>query len=903
MIALLCVHVAGIPAFGLVRGYSLAHSILEALPVAAAIVLAAYGRLYRRLRAAAATLGVMTSSAVLVHLSGGVIEMHFHFFVMLSIIALYNDWFPFLLAVAYVVVHHGVIGVLFPEDVYNHPAAINNPWRWALIHGVFVLGASVAGLVAWRVAEEARARVELILNSAGDGIFGLSREGVVTFVNPAAVALLGSRAEDLIGRPVHELVHHSADGSRHSPTECPLLAWPQDGKEPTVRADVFWRRDGASFPVQFSATPTREDREAIGAVVSFTDVTESKRAERELRRSQTQLAQAQRIAHIGSWEWDIRAHRVEWSDELYRIFGVKQDDLGQTYESFVAAVHPDDAELVEERVRAALSDRKPFEFDHRIVRPDGTVRVLRAIGKVIVDDSGEATRLIGVMQDVTEQREVERIKDEFTSLVSHELRTPLTSIRGALGLLAGGVFGTLSPKGQRMLDIAVANSDRLVRLINDILDIERMESGKVAMFKQACDAGELAHRAADEMQAMADGAGVGLSVSGQGSQVWADPDRLMQTLTNLISNAIKFSPRGGTVSVTVEASGEEVVFRVRDEGRGIPPDKLEAIFGRFQQVDASDSRDKGGTGLGLAICRTIVEQHGGRIWAESTFGAGSTFFFTVPAITLETPDARRSGGPTVLVCDDDPSVVEVLSELIGHHGYGVITATSGEEALEEAAAHRPTAIVMDLLMPAMDGWDTISELKQRPDTKDIPVVILSVMPQLEGDVPGPDFVDWVEKPPDDRSLLRALKRAICHSSAPPRVLVVEDDQDLAQVLTVMFEGQGFEPMHASSGREALELTRQVIPDLVVLDVTMSDGDGFEVIAKLREEHRFRDVPVMVYTARELSGADRDRLRLGETHFLTKGRISPQEFSERVSSLLDRITARRTSKESHALPTA
>ena len=237
-----------------------------------------------------------------------------------------------------------------------------------------------------------------------------------------------------------------------------------------------------------------------------------------------------------------------------------------------------------------------------------------------------------IVRDITERLVVDRMKDEFISMVSHELRTPLTSIRGSLGLLAGGVMGAFPEKAQHMAEIAVNNTDRLVRMINDILDVQRMESGKISMERTACDCADLMTQAAEVTGDMAREAGITLEVSPESVPVWADPDRIVQTLTNLLSNAMKFSPRSSTVSLAAQRQKEQVVFQVKDQGRGIPAEYLDRIFERFQQVDASDSREKGGTGLGLAICRSIVQQHGGRIWAESTVGEGSTFSLTLPVL-------------------------------------------------------------------------------------------------------------------------------------------------------------------------------------------------------------------------------------------------------------------------------
>lgn len=242
------------------------------------------------------------------------------------------------------------------------------------------------------------------------------------------------------------------------------------------------------------------------------------------------------------------------------------------------------------------------------------------------------------LRDVTERREIDRMKDEFVSVVSHELRTPLTAIRGSLGLLQNGARGTLLGKAQRWVEIAVTNTDRLGRLINDILDIERIESGQVALEKKPCDVAEIIDQVAVLMRDMAERAGVTLVTAPVPACLWADPDRIMQILTNLVSNAIKFSSEGGTVELTAHLQGEQILFRVRDQGRGIPADKLETIFERFEQVDTSDSRAKGGTGLGLAICRSIAQQHDGRIWTESILGEGSTFFLTLPTLQEERPE-------------------------------------------------------------------------------------------------------------------------------------------------------------------------------------------------------------------------------------------------------------------------
>src|ERR671915_256136 len=290
---ILWLHVLVIPLFAMFRHYGVLHSLAETAPVVIAALGASLAHT-RRNRAVIASFGLVTCSAVLVHLSGGVIEMHFHFFLMLAIIALYQDWRPFLLAMAYVLVHHSLLGLLDPDGVFNHPAAINTPWKWALIHGLFVAGASLANLIAWRTAEDARDEAELILRSAGEGIFGLDLQGRSTFTNEAATRLISRSGTEVTGQSMHQLVHHShPDGSPYPDDECPIYAVLKDGIPRHVDDEVFWRKDGTSFPVEYTSTPIWRRGRLVGAVVTFRDVTERKSLEGQVRQAQKMEAVGQ----------------------------------------------------------------------------------------------------------------------------------------------------------------------------------------------------------------------------------------------------------------------------------------------------------------------------------------------------------------------------------------------------------------------------------------------------------------------------------------------------------------------------------------------------------------------------------------------------------------------------------
>jgi signal transduction histidine kinase len=269
-------------------------------------------------------------------------------------------------------------------------------------------------------------------------------------------------------------------------------------------------------------------------------------------------------------------------------------------------------------------------------RKDGTCFPVEYVARPQLDSNSSAKnpRPIGVVvafRDTTERRALDRMKDEFISTVSHELRTPLTSLRAALGLVSGGALEKKPEKKQQMLNVAVGNTDRLIRLVNDSLDIERISSGNAELHSSIVSAQFLFDRAVSLQQAAAEKCEIQFEIEANNVQVYVDADRILQALTNLISNAIKFSPHGGTIFLSANRTDDhEARFVVHDQGRGIPEDKLETVFERFSQVDASDSRAMGGTGLGLAICRSIIQQHGGRIWATSPQGHGAFFHFTLP---------------------------------------------------------------------------------------------------------------------------------------------------------------------------------------------------------------------------------------------------------------------------------
>lgn len=545
------------------------------------------------------------------------------------------------------------------------------------------------------------------------------------------------------------------------------------------------------------------------------------------------------------------------------------------------------------RILRSLAAEDAKHGEETFFRHDGTSFPVEFAATPVIEEE----RMIGMVisfRDISQRHALERMKDEFISTVSHELRTPLTSIRGALGLLSAGVIGSMNEKASNLLRIAVNNTDRLVRLINDILDLERMESGRAPLHFRSCDLAELVRQAIETMAPMSDAASVKLVSTIPPLLLDADSDRVLQVLTNLLSNGIKFSPVGSTIHITAETAETSgmMTLRVIDAGRGIPADKLESVFDRFQQVDVADARQKGGTGLGLAICRSIVQQHGGNIWAERNPGKGVTLAMQLPrshaVATTETPAMRAKeivGPATVLVCDDDPGIRTIVAEQLRQHGYTVMEADRGEQAITMAQMHNPDAILLDLYMPGLSGWETLNRLKRNTLTADIPVVVLSVLspserPRLAGDAAG-----WVQKPFNENLLLNELGRVLHGSEGPTHILLVEDDHDLAVIILASFERAGIHISHAATRQEAIAMCRSQKPDLLILDLMLPDGDGFGVIDWLRRHPEMRTLPVVVYSGHEVSEREMGQLRLGPTQFLTKAKVQPKDVEALVLTMV------------------
>ena len=462
---------------------------------------------------------------------------------------------------------------------------------------------------------------------------------------------------------------------------------------------------------------------------------EARRAGDRVRRSEAILAQAGQMAHLGAW-WiavtrhdDLNANRLHWSDEVYRIFGYPPRAVEVTSELFLERVHPDDRRRVRDAVVRAIAGRRPYAIEHRIVRPDGEERVVLERAEITFGEDGRPVRMVGAVQDVTEQKRAERAlldadrrKDEFLGLLSHELRNPLAPIRNALWLLERSAPG--SEQARRATAVLNRQVVHLTRLVDDLLDVTRITRGKMELRRARVELAELLRRTVEDHRSLFASREVAVEVAIDGPSAWLDADatRVAQIVGNLLHNAAKFTSPGGRVRVALEREPGCAVIRVSDDGEGIAPEMLPRIFEAFTQGDDGLHRSRGGLGLGLALVKGLAERHGGSVEARSAgAGRGAELVVRLPLVPAQAPaPCRASPRPPpapprrVLVVEDNVDAADTLADLLRGWGHVVEIAHDGGAALERARALRPDVVLCDVGLPGIDGYAVARAIRGDP---------------------------------------------------------------------------------------------------------------------------------------------------------------------------------------------
>jgi PAS domain S-box-containing protein len=495
-------------------------------------------------------------------------------------------------------------------------------------------------------------------------------------------------------------------------------------------------------------------------------------------------------------------------------------------------------------------------------------------------EEGQITNFIAIKQDVTERKRIEQMRNEFVSIVSHELRTPLTSISGSLELLMGGVTGEVSSKAKSLLDIAHRNSHRLINLVNDILDTEKIESGKMDFYIKPVELMPIIEQAVDVNRSYGEQLGIRFAIENTlpGVRVNADSNRLMQVFANLLSNAAKFSPHNDTVLISVSKKDGIIRVSVTDHGSGIPEEFRSRIFQRFAQADSSDKRQKGGTGLGLSISKAIIERFGGNIGYETEIGKGTTFWFELPEL-LEEEIKEAAGLPRILICEDDTDVANLIALILKDGGFEIDIAYTAADAKHKLEQNIYTAMTLDLILPDEDGILLIKELRKSEKTRQLPIIVVSVKAsegykELDG---GFAIIDWIDKPIDAERLLSAVK-AVClpKMDRKPYILHIEDDPDICHVVSAVLQND-VDIVCAGTLHDAKQKLGQRSFDMVILDLILPDGDGTEIIPYLKR------TPVVIYSVKEAGSEIAGKVSAA----LVKSRTSGEELLKTIRGLLCR----------------
>lgn len=612
-----------------------------------------------------------------------------------------------------------------------------------------------------------------------------------------------------------------------------------------------WRRaDGTIEWIKWAIHPWRAAGSKIGGIVMFTEViTQRKLDEQALRLSEERLQSIMNSSYHSIIVTDLKGIITMFNPASERMLGYSADEV---IGKMTPANFYDRRQIItrakklskrsDSRNRpgfkmliSGLAEKGFIQQEWSYVRKDGSkVPVMLSI-TALHDTENNIIGYVGLGVDISERKILERMKNEFISTVSHELRTPLTSIRGSLGLLISGISNEASDRMKNLLDIAYKNCERLILLINDILDLEKIELGEMRFDLKRYNIKDLILQAIELNKVYAEKFDIEYVVSRPlfDQYVYVDSDRIIQVLTNLMSNAAKFSPAGSKVEISMELIGEKVRVCVTDHGIGIPESFKPRIFGKFAQADGSNTKKQGGTGLGLNISKIIIEQFDGSINFESELDKGSTFYFDLNVV-LNPPPARPEREPTlklrVLVCEDDKDIAEILKYTLESHELSVDIAYSLQQARDYIAQNNYIALTLDLELPDGNGIDLIRELRETEKTKKLPIIVVSATSTKDKKNPkgqAIDVVDWLTKPIDTNRLVATVKE-IKALNRKPRILHIEDDEDVAHIIAYNLS-ESADITQARTLEEArIHMKNQEI-DLVLLDITLPDGNGLKIL--------------------------------------------------------------------------
>jgi len=790
--------------------------------------------------------------------------------------------------------------------------------------------------------ERSENELRTLFSAMEDVVLVMNSEGRYIQIAPTNPSLLIRPPEDLLGKTFHELlpkevadvfltkVQEALSGSERVQFEYEL----------PIGDQVFW----------FLATLTKLDEDKVFWVAK--DITERKRAEEAIRRQNEYLAVSAEIGKLVTSTLDLNtifSRTVNLITERFNFYHAGIFVVEETGFNAVLREATGEAgrEMKEREHSLPLDDRsivgRVASTGTAVVVNDTSRESLHKYNPLLPETRGEAaiplrigTRVIGVIdiqaktenafmedeisilqtladqvavaidnarsfelsqQAVREMREIDRLKSQFLANMSHELRTPLNSIIGFSRVILKGIDGPVTELQQQDLTAIYNSGQHLLGLINDILDLAKIEAGKMELAFDEVNINDLIGSVLSTMTGLIKDKPIEMKsrIEPNLPTVRADAIRIRQVMINLLANASKFTEEGDiSVEVTLhtgETGRSEVRISVSDTGPGISLEDQKKLFQPFSQVDDSPTRKTGGTGLGLSICQQLINMHGGRIWVESEIGKGSTFLFTLP-LYRQMETVASTGGNIILAIDDDPQVISLYERYLNPQGYQVVPLTDPSKAAEQVQLLKPFAVTLDIMMPGIDGWTVLENLKSNPETRNTPVIVCSIIEDLEKGF-NLGASDYLVKPILEEDLVVALDRLNTDGSIR-EVLIIDDNRDDLRLIGKMLGNDGrYKATLAEGGRAGWNIISSGNPPhAIILDLFMPGMDGFQILERLQSDRKLRDIPTIVISGMEVSAEQKQQLKEFGQRLLTKGSFTENDLLASIQRALERIQSKR-----------
>ena len=792
-----------------------------------------------------------------------------------------------------------------------------------------------------RNLRESEARYRLLIQNFPNGsVLLFDSQLRYLLVDGTALGIVGLSKEQLEGKTIWEAL---------PPETCSII-------EPIYRQAIAGSASTVEIPYAdriylAQALPVKnQSEEIIAGMVMTQDITERKQAQEEIERlnqslerrareSETRYQQIVELAEEGIWVIDSEAKTTYVNHAMARMLGYTESEmLGRPIFDFMDEAQRQTAISTVDPRKQGVAEKHEF----RLKAKDGNLVWTYMSTSPVLDESGKLLWSCGLVYDITERKQAEeqlrqsserislanaelaratRLKDEFLASMSHELRTPLNAILGLSEALKEEVYGELTQQQHKSLTTIEQSGKHLLELINDILDLSKMESGKMELQVTPVSVESLCHASLTFVKQLAhqNNIKINCAIANNLGDIEVDARRIQQVLINLLSNAVKFTPEGGEVSLEAEADAEGEVLRlsVTDTGIGIAPENLDKLFKPFVQLDSSLSRRYAGTGLGLALVRRIVELHGGSISLESEVGKGSRFTVTLPwkdlpqrgctAVDTRQPQGELPDIPQALVVEDSEAAAKQVARYLKEQGTQVFIHPCGEGAIEAALGSKPDVIILDILLPNLSGWEVLVQLKAHPATQHIPVLVISVVDERSRALKL-GASEYLLKPFSRQQLQSTLSKIFSESSqhlgntalvvmpekerALPLILLAEDNE--ANITTMMdyLQIQNYRVSLARNGLEAVQMAKQQKPDLILMDIQMPEMDGLEATRWIRAEASLGSVPIIALTALAMPGDREKCLAVGATDYLNKP-VSLKKLVNLIAQYINPVANRQS----------